>query len=122
ERSVPCAASIEAERELVQVVLEVRPAQSIVDAEASALKVNTVLARIIQENNLTRTTLGAAVITAAAVDDVSAWCILAVVVGIVQSGSSAGASAVVGLAVAYTALAIFLVRPVLRHVLPPCPA
>jgi Kef-type K+ transport system membrane component KefB len=81
-----------------------------------------VLARIIQENNLTRTTLGAAAITAAAVDDVSAWCILAVVVGIVQSGSSAGASAVVGLAVAYTALAIFVVRPVLRHVLPPCPA
>ena len=47
-----------------------------------------VLARIIQENNLTRTTLGAAAITCAAVDDVTAWCILAVVVGVVQSGSA----------------------------------
>ena len=81
-----------------------------------------VLARIIQENNLTRTTLGAAAITSAAVDDVTAWCILAVVVGIVQSGSSSGAAGVVGLAVAYTALAVFVVRPALARWLPIPPA
>ena len=77
-----------------------------------------VLARIIQEHRLTRTTLGAAAITSAAIDDVSAWCILAVVVGIVQSGSSAGAVGVLSLAVAYTGLALFAVRPALKRWLP----
>ena len=78
-----------------------------------------VLARIIQEHNLTRTTLGAAAITAAAIDDVTAWCILAVVVGIVQSGSSAGAYAVVSLALVYAGIAVFAVRPALRQWLAP---
>ena len=77
-----------------------------------------VLARIIQEHRLTRTTLGAAAITSAAIDDVSAWCILAVVVGIVQSGSSAGAVGVLSLAVVYTGLALFAVRPALKRWLP----
>jgi len=78
-----------------------------------------VLARIIQENNLTRTTLGAAAITSAAIDDVTAWCILAVIVGIVQSGSSAGAYAVVSLALVYAGIAVFAVRPALRQWLAP---
>jgi Kef-type K+ transport system membrane component KefB len=78
-----------------------------------------VLARIIQEHNLTRTTLGAAAITSAAIDDVTAWCILAVVVGIVQSGSSAGAYAVVSLALVYGGIAVFAVRPALRQWLAP---
>jgi len=77
-----------------------------------------VLARIIQEHHLTRTTLGAAAITSAAIDDVSAWCILAVVVGIVQSGSSVGAVGVLSLAVVYTGLALFAVRPALKRWLP----
>jgi Kef-type K+ transport system membrane component KefB len=77
-----------------------------------------VLARIIQEHHLTRTTLGAAAITSAAIDDVSAWCILAVVVGIVQSGSSAGAVGVLSLAVVYTGLALFAARPALKRWLP----
>lgn len=48
-----------------------------------------VLARILEERRLTRTPLGAIAIACAAVDDVSAWLILAVVVGIVRSGESA---------------------------------
>jgi Kef-type K+ transport system membrane component KefB len=67
-----------------------------------------VLARIIQEHHLTRTTLGAAAITSAAIDDVSAWCILAVVVGSCTAPSTG--VGVLGLAVAYTGLAIFVVR------------
>lgn len=78
-----------------------------------------VLARIIQENNLTRTTLGAAAITSAAIDDVTAWCILAVIVGIVQSGSSAGAYGVVSLALVYVGIAVFAVRPALSEWLRP---
>jgi Kef-type K+ transport system membrane component KefB len=76
-----------------------------------------VLARIIQENNLTRTALGSAAITAAAIDDVTAWCILAVVVDIVQSGSPIGAWAVVSLAAAYIAFALLVARPAIADLL-----
>jgi Kef-type K+ transport system membrane component KefB len=78
-----------------------------------------VLARIIQEQNLTRTNLGAVALTCAAIDDVTAWCILAVVVGIVQSHSSAGAYGVVSLALVYAGTAVFAVRPLLRMWLAP---
>jgi Kef-type K+ transport system membrane component KefB len=47
-----------------------------------------VLARIIQERNLTKTRLGAIAIACAAVDDVTAWCILAGVVLIVRSAEA----------------------------------
>src|SRR5271166_280479 len=39
ERRMPCAAPIEAEHELVQVVLEVCPSQAVVNAQAPALEV-----------------------------------------------------------------------------------
>ena len=39
ERGMPCSAPIEAEDELVEVVLEVGPPQSVVDAQAPALEV-----------------------------------------------------------------------------------
>src|ERR1700758_1378677 len=39
ERGMPCPASIEAEHTLIQVVLKVRPPQSMVDAEAPALEI-----------------------------------------------------------------------------------
>lgn len=47
-----------------------------------------VLARILQERGLTRTKLGQLAIACAAVDDISAWCILAVVVLIVRSADA----------------------------------
>ena len=48
-----------------------------------------VLARILAERGLTNTRLGAIAITCAAVDDVTAWCILAVVVVVVRSAAGA---------------------------------
>jgi Kef-type K+ transport system membrane component KefB len=47
-----------------------------------------VLARILQERGLTKTRLGAIAIACAAVDDVTAWCILAGVVLIVRSSEA----------------------------------
>lgn len=47
-----------------------------------------VLARILEERALLRTPIGAMAIACAAVDDVSAWLILAVVVSIVRAGES----------------------------------
>jgi Kef-type K+ transport system membrane component KefB len=46
-----------------------------------------VLARILAERGLVRTRLGAVALACAAVDDVTAWCILAVVVVIVRAAS-----------------------------------
>jgi Kef-type K+ transport system membrane component KefB len=46
-----------------------------------------VLARIVQERGLTKTRIGTLVITCAAADDVTAWCILAVVIAVVKAGS-----------------------------------
>ena len=47
-----------------------------------------VLARILVERGLYKSPLGTAVLCAAAIDDVTAWILLAVVVGITRSGSS----------------------------------
>ncbi len=46
-----------------------------------------VLARIVQERGMQKTKLGTIAITCAAADDITAWCILAVVIAIVKAGS-----------------------------------
>jgi len=46
-----------------------------------------VLARILTERNLLRTRVGAVAITCAAVDDVTAWCVLAGIIVLVRSSS-----------------------------------
>jgi Kef-type K+ transport system membrane component KefB len=51
-----------------------------------------VLARILRERNLVRTPVGALAIAVAAIGDVTAWCILAVVVVIVRATSGNGAA------------------------------
>jgi Kef-type K+ transport system membrane component KefB len=81
-----------------------------------------VLARILDERRLTGTRLGALALAAAAVDDVSAWAILAGVVAVARPGTAAGAWAAglrtVGLTVLVVAAAVAL-RPILRRVLAP---
>ncbi|MER3492428.1 MAG: sodium:proton antiporter [Mastigocladus sp. ERB_26_2] len=46
-----------------------------------------VLARIITENNLQGTRLGTLALTCAAVDDITAWCVLAVAIAVARTGS-----------------------------------
>lgn len=75
-----------------------------------------VLARIIQERGLQKSKLGAMVITCAAADDITAWCILAVVIAIVKAGDFASALYTIGLAVAYVLIMIKIVRPFLMRV------
>ena len=72
-----------------------------------------VLARIIQERGLTRTAIGTLVISCAAIDDITAWCILAVVIAIVKAGSVGGSLFTVVFSAVYMGLMIFLVRPLL---------
>ncbi|WON93150.1 cation:proton antiporter [Sphingobacterium sp. UGAL515B_05] len=75
-----------------------------------------VLARIIQERGLQKSKLGAMAITCAAADDITAWCILAVVIAIVKAGDFASALYTIALAVAYVLIMIKIVRPFLMRV------
>ncbi|GAC1463286.1 MAG: cation:proton antiporter [Chamaesiphon sp.] len=50
-----------------------------------------VLARIITENNLQGTKLGTLALTCAAVDDITAWCLLALAIAVTRTNSMAGA-------------------------------
>ena len=70
-----------------------------------------VLARIIEERGLSRSYLGSITIACAAVDDVTAWCLLAVVVGIAQAQALSGAMLTIVLALLFIGLMLFLFRP-----------
>ncbi len=83
---------------------------------AMAITAFPVLARILTDTGLHRTRIGALAITCAAVDDVTAWCILAVVVAIVKATGPADAIVTVLLALAFLAFMVFLVRPLLARV------
>jgi Kef-type K+ transport system membrane component KefB len=74
-----------------------------------------VLARIIQERNLTKTKLGAIAITCAAADDITAWCILAAVIAIVKAGSFMSSLFTIAFAVGYLLIMLKLVQPFLKR-------
>jgi len=72
-----------------------------------------VLARIVRERELTRSPIGTLVITCAAADDISAWCLFAAVVAIVKAGSLVTAGYTIFLAVIYVIIMIKVIRPFL---------
>lgn len=69
-----------------------------------------VLARILTDRGLTRTDLGIAALTCAAVDDVTAWCLLAIVVGITRAALRSGMNSAV-LAAVFIAFMFVVARP-----------
>lgn len=75
-----------------------------------------VLARIIQERNMTKSPIGTLAIASAANDDVTAWCLLAVVIAIAKAGTFASALYTIGLTAAYILVMFLLVRPFLKKV------
>ena len=75
-----------------------------------------VLARIVQERGMNKTKLGAIVITCAAADDITAWCLLAVVIAIVKAGTFVSSLYIISLAILYVLLMIFLVKPFLKRI------
>ena len=75
-----------------------------------------VLARILAERNLMRTKVGAVTIACAAVDDVTAWCILAIVVAVVRApGAHLPVWAMVLGSGLFVAAMLVVVRPGLRR-------
>jgi Kef-type K+ transport system membrane component KefB len=75
-----------------------------------------VLARIVQERGIHKTKLGSIVITCAAADDITAWCLLAAVIAIVKAGTFESSLYVIGLAVFYVLLMLFIVKPFFKRV------
>jgi Kef-type K+ transport system membrane component KefB len=65
-----------------------------------------VLARIITENNLQGTRLGTLALTCAAVDDVTAWCLLALAIAVTRTNSMAGAIPTIVYALLYIAFMV----------------
>lgn len=76
-----------------------------------------VLARIIQERKLFRTAIGSVGITAAAVDDVSAWCGLAIIVALSKASSPAQALWTVALVAVFVAIAFLAVKPWIEKII-----
>lgn len=75
-----------------------------------------VLARIVQERGINKTKLGTVVITCAAADDITAWCLLAAVIAVVKAGSFLSSLYVMLMAVIYVLLMLKVVRPFLKRV------
>ena len=75
-----------------------------------------VLARILEDRGLSQTQLGSIAITCAAVDDVTAWCILALVIALVKNAGIEISAITIVLTLIFAGLMIFLVRPQLGRV------
>ncbi|MCY7283899.1 MAG: cation:proton antiporter, partial [Cyanobacteria bacterium CAN_BIN43] len=74
-----------------------------------------VLARIITENNLQGTRLGALALTCAAVDDVTAWCLLALAIAVTRTNSMVAALPTLIEAVVYIGFMLTLGRSFLQR-------
>lgn len=74
-----------------------------------------VLARIVQERGLMETLSGRMSITVAAVDDATAWCVLALVVALVKASGIASAVTTVVLALLYVLSMAYIVRPLVHR-------
>jgi Kef-type K+ transport system membrane component KefB/nucleotide-binding universal stress UspA family protein len=74
-----------------------------------------VLARIITENNLQGSRLGILALTCAAVDDVTAWCLLALAIAVTRTNSMVGALPTILESAIYIVLMVVIVRPFLQR-------
>jgi Kef-type K+ transport system membrane component KefB len=74
-----------------------------------------VLVRILEARGIAKTSLGTMAITCAAVDDATAWGILAFVVAIARATGLVSTIFSLGLVIAFVALMVWVVRPRLPH-------
>jgi Kef-type K+ transport system membrane component KefB len=75
-----------------------------------------VLARIITDHRLHLSRVGTLALTLAALDDILAWCMLAVVVALVSAGGTSGFLSVIGWGAVYVCVMLLIVRPALAYV------
>ncbi len=82
---------------------------------AMAVTAFPVLARILQETGLDRTRVGTMTLACAAVDDVTAWCILAVVLAVAQGTGAGPVGLTVAASIAFVGVMWLVVRPLLAR-------
>jgi Kef-type K+ transport system membrane component KefB/nucleotide-binding universal stress UspA family protein len=75
-----------------------------------------VLARILAERKLLRSRLGALTLACAAINDVTGWCVLAFVVAAARTAGASAGLWTTGLAAAYAAAMLLLVRPLMARI------
>jgi Kef-type K+ transport system membrane component KefB len=75
-----------------------------------------VLVRILKDTGMFRTEVGVVALTCAVVDDVTAWCLLALVVALVTASSLTGVLLTIALAAAFVAALFGLVRPLMAKI------
>lgn len=75
-----------------------------------------VLARIVQERNMTKTPVGMLSIASAANDDVTAWCLLAIVIALAKAGSLVSSLYTIALTLIYIVFMFKMMRPFLRKI------
>jgi Kef-type K+ transport system membrane component KefB len=76
-----------------------------------------VLARILEDRGMSQTYLGSIAITCAAVDDVTAWCILALVIALVKSTGIGISAITIVLTLIFAGAMFLLVRPQLGRII-----
>lgn len=81
---------------------------------AMAITAFPVLARILTDRRMERTELGVVALGCAAADDVTAWCLLAVVVGVARAEAGRVAWVLAGTG-AFVAVMLFAVRPLVAR-------
>ena len=74
-----------------------------------------VLVRILRDIGMFRSEVGVVALTCAVVDDVTAWCLLALVVALVTASSLAGVAVTLVLTGVFVALLLAVVRPLLAR-------
>jgi Kef-type K+ transport system membrane component KefB len=74
-----------------------------------------VLARMVKERGISHTNIGITALTCAAINDIVAWCLLAVVVAVVRKGSVVSSFHTILLCISYVLIMVLVVRPVLRR-------
>lgn len=75
-----------------------------------------VLARIAQERGIGKTKLGTVILACAAINDIMAWCILAVIIAIVKAGTVTSSLYTIAFAVAYVVVMLKVVKPFLKKI------
>lgn len=75
-----------------------------------------VMARILQEKGYTKKAFGSLMIGIAAVDDVTAWCMLAILIAYIKAGTILGALPTVVLSLGYLGVMFFVIQPFLKKV------
>lgn len=75
-----------------------------------------VLARLLTEKKIVGTRIGTLALTCAAVDDVMAWCLLALMVTIIKATGTLSIMIILGSTILFAVVMFLVVRPLLAHV------